>query len=196
MRMLIGAMLLVIVTLFPTAAGIDLFAPFGGPDDDAARMSVSTAQGLSSLGALDDEVMLSESEGGSLFRFPGVAQATMRLCRTPFPRPLPLDRASVPVYLRAALKMLPEGARGVVLEGLTDNVLPDDPRPSRRVVYRYEFEGMEHRQSITFVAIGNGRQAVVEIVAREADFERVAARAEEMLRRWQETQPAEYAGGK
>ena len=138
---------------------------------------------------LDSGTQLSEADNGALFRFTNVPQATMLLRRTPLPKVLPFDAESLPAYTKAAQALLPASAEDVVIEAQKANVLPINKWHTYRFVFTYRIGSGQMKESITFLNLDDGQQIVVQTGSRLATFEGIAARADDIIRRWHEMLP-------
>lgn len=138
---------------------------------------------------LDSETQLSEADGGALFRFTNVPQATMLLRNTPLPKVLPFDAASLPEYLKAAQALLPHLAEEVTLDAQAANVLPINKWRTYRFVFSYLIAGSQVKESITFLNLDDGQQIVVQTGSRKNAFDGIASRADDIIRRWHEMLP-------
>lgn len=138
---------------------------------------------------LDSETQLSEADGGALFRFTNVPQATMLLRNTPLPKVLPFDEASLPEYLKAAQALLPRLAVEATLDAQAANVLPINKWRTYRFVFSYQIAGSQVKESITFLNLDDGQQIVVQTGSRKNAFDGIASRADDIIRRWHEMLP-------
>jgi hypothetical protein len=143
---------------------------------------------------IDGLTELDESEGGALFRFTNLSQATMRLQKSPFAKPLPFDDASLPLYAKAASEMLPKNSQELVLIRQTPNVLPVNRWKSYRFEYRHQIGGVTFCESITFLNFDPNVQIVIRTGCRDKDFPAVSSRADDIIRRWDEVQPNDEQG--
>lgn len=143
---------------------------------------------------IKDDVKVSASEGGALFLFKNYAQASMRLRRSPLPKGLPFDEASLPEYLKAAEKMLPASAEAVTLLSQTPDALPLNHWKSCRFLYEYRVGPVIFHESITFLVFDTGEQIVIQTGSQQKDFEPVSARADQIMRRWHEVLPGDETG--
>jgi hypothetical protein len=143
---------------------------------------------------LDSETKLSADEGGALFKFTNITQATMRLRRSPIAKPPAFDAESLPEYTKAAAALLPGAAEEVTLESQADNVLPINRWKSCRFVYTYRLGGVAFEESITFLNLDSGDQIVVQTGSQRKDFPAVAERADDIIRRWHQVQPGDEVG--
>ena len=138
---------------------------------------------------LDSETQLSEADGGALFRFTNVPQATMLLRNTPLPKVLTFDEASLPEYLKAAQALLPRLAVEATLDAQAANVLPINKWRTYRFVFSYQIAGSQVKESITFLNLDDGQQIVVQTGSRKNAFDGIASRADDIIRRWHEMLP-------
>jgi hypothetical protein len=143
---------------------------------------------------IDGLTELKESEGGALFRFTNLSQATMRLQKSPFAKPLPFDEASLPLYAKAAAEMLPKDSQELVPTPPKANVLPVNRWKSYRFEYRHRIGGLAFCESITFLNLDANVQIVIRTGSREKDFPAVSSRADDIIRRWDEVQPDDEQG--
>ena len=143
---------------------------------------------------IDSETQLSEADNGALFRFTNVPQASMLLRPTPLAKLLPFDAESLPAYLKAAQALLPAGAEDVVLEAQKENVLPVNRWHSYRFVFSYHIAASQLRESITFLNLDERQQVVIKTGSRQAAFDAIAARADDIIRRWHEVLPGDEKG--
>ena len=138
---------------------------------------------------LDSETQLSEANGGTLFRFTNVPQASMLLRHTPLPKVLPFDAASLPEYLKAAQALLPRLAEEVTLDEQAANVLPINKWRTYRFVFSYLIAGSQLKESITFLNLDDGQQILVQTSSRLSFFKAISERADDVIRRWHEMLP-------
>ncbi len=144
---------------------------------------------------IDQETELREYEGSASFNFSKFPRAVMRLRPSPLKTEIIFDELNLPRYRRAALGLLMQGAEKSVIELEQANVMPINDWQSHRFVITYEVAGSKMRESVMFLNLDPQQQIVVQIRARETDFAMVAARSEDILRRWHEVAPgAEFAG--
>jgi hypothetical protein len=138
---------------------------------------------------LDSETQLSEADGGALFRFTNVPQATMLLRHTPLDKLLPFDTASLTIYLKAAKALLPQGSEDAILEAQIANPLPINQWRSYRFVLSYTIANSQMRDSFTFLNLTDGQQILVQTTARLNFFKAISERADDIIRRWHEVLP-------
>ena len=93
---------------------------------------------------------------------------------------------TVEAYEQAARKLLPQLADGVTLEKQVKNPLPMNAWESHRFVFKYTTPSGIVCESITFLNILPGTQVVMQVYAKDAQFENAAARADDVIRRWYE----------
>ena len=143
---------------------------------------------------LDGETKVTPAEGGALFRFTTFSQASMRLGKTPLEKHPPFDEASLPDYTKAAAALLPASAEKPELLWQGPGALPVNHWQTYRFLYRYHVAGLLYRESITFLTLESGQQIVIHTGAQSKDFDVIAARADDMIRRWHEVLPGDDQG--
>jgi hypothetical protein len=143
---------------------------------------------------LDGETKVSAQNGGAEFRFTPFSLASMRLRPTPMPQRLPFDEKGLAEYAKAAEALLPLSAEGRELVWQGDNVLPVNRWQSHRFIYAYHVAGVAYEDCITFLNLESGQQIVIQTGAQRKDFATVAARADDMFRRWHEVLPGDEQG--
>lgn len=142
---------------------------------------------------IDSETKVSAIDDGAIFRFTNIAQASMRLRKSPI-KPLPFTPETLPEYLKAADKLIPAGAQGVAILSQEENVFPINQWKSYRFVFTYQAGGVGYLESFTFLFLDNGQQVLLQTGSPRKDFEVVAARADDIIRRWHEVLPGDEAG--
>lgn len=140
---------------------------------------------------IDAETKLSAFEGGALFRFDKMPEASMRLRRSPVFAETGFGSETFAGYQQAARSFLPPGATEVALVENEANPLPINHWSSLRITYFYQIANQAHRQSATFLNLKPTEQIVVQTTADERNFEDVSNRAFGIVRRWHEILPEE-----
>ena len=140
---------------------------------------------------IDAETKLSASDGGALFRFDKMPEASMRLRQSPLPAETGFGPEALEGYQQAARSLLPPGAAGVTLVESQSNPFPINHWESLRITYSYQIANQTHRQSATFLNLKPTEQIVVQAAADERHFEDVSNRAFSIVRRWHEILPEE-----
>src|SRR5438034_10009067 len=97
----------------------------------------------------------------SLFRFSKLKQAEMRLRPSAFSVEMKFGPDTLERYEQGARKLLPAGARDIVLEQQTPNPLSINNWQSHRFIFKYNTGVGEVRESITFLNITPTQQVVV-----------------------------------
>ena len=144
--------------------------------------------------SIDGETEVSEDNGGPVFRFSTIPQATVHWSRSPAPATTGFSPEALPGYLKLAQSMLGNGAREITNEPPALNVLPIEDWRSFRVVFTYTVGGTLARKSVTFVNISATQQIVIVADARQKDFAEVARRSDDLIRQWHLVQPGEEQG--
>ncbi len=134
---------------------------------------------------LDSETKLSAYEGGALFTFAKSPDARMLLRPSPLPSALPFPD-NLPQYEEAARGLLPPDAQDVALVTKVADPLPINDWKSYSFTFTYHTANQPRRQSITFLNLKPSEQIVMQAAASEADFENIAGRAFNIIRRWHE----------
>lgn len=188
---------LLCTTLAHAAVAIDLSPRFMVTDGDGIKIRRPYfADGDRKFAiTIDRETELLDYEGSALFNFRGYARAAMRLRPSPLEATLPFDALNVARYREAALAMLIQGAEKAVIENELTNVLPINEWQSLRFIVTYELTGSKMRETITFLNLESQKQIVFQIRAKESDFAVVAARGEDIMRRWHEVLPGSEVAG-
>jgi len=144
---------------------------------------------------VDGETQLTGYEGSAIFNFSKFPRAVMRLAPSPLKPEIAFEGEPLERYRAAAFGSLLNGAEAPVLESEMSNVLPINQWTSQRFTFAYRFTGAPMRESVTFLNLDGKQQIVLQIRAREADFATVAARAEDIIRRWHEVVPGTESAG-
>ena len=139
---------------------------------------------------LNMETQLIPYEDGALFKFIKLDHAEMRLRHSPLGVELKFGPDTVAAYEQAARSLLPQLAEGVVLEKEINDPLPMNAWKSHRFLFKYTMRAFPMRESITFLNILPTEQVVVQVYAREQQFENAAWRADDIIRRWYELEPS------
>jgi hypothetical protein len=87
-----------------------------------------------------------------------------------------------------------QSAEGTVVVEHAFDVFPINRWKSLRLVISYKFGGLAFREHATFLNLKNGQQIVIATGRREKDFESIAARADDIVRRWDKVQPGDELG--
>jgi hypothetical protein len=138
---------------------------------------------------LNSDTELTPDDGGALFRFIKYDHGEMRLRLSSFGVDVGFGPDTLDAYQQAATKMLPQVAEGVVLEKQLKNPLPMNAWQSYRFYFKYTTAAGSVRESITFLNITPTQQVVMDVYAMESNFDIVAARADDVIRRWYELDP-------
>lgn len=145
--------------------------------------------------SLDAETTVAADDKGAVFRFEGIPQASLALRKSPMAKtPPPFGPETMPEYAKAAAELLPPAAEAVVADAPVMDVLPVNRWKSCRFVYQYKVGGAGYTESVTFLTLETGQQIVIQAGSRARDFAAVAARADDILRRWHEVLPGDEAG--
>jgi hypothetical protein len=123
---------------------------------------------------------------GARFKFTKLDHAEMILRHSPLGVNVKFGPDTVEAYEQAARKLLPQLAEGVTLEKQVKNPLPMNAWESHRFVFKYTTPSGIVCESITFLNILPGTQVVMQVYAKDAQFENAAARADDVIRRWYE----------
>ncbi len=115
----------------------------------------------------------------------------LRLRQSSIPAQIAFDPESLERYRQAACALLFDGAQDVVFVEGTPNPLPINNWQSYRFTFSYRVAGERRRQSITFLNLKPTEQIVIQTSSSERDFDEVAARAFNIIRRWHEVLPAD-----
>ena len=135
---------------------------------------------------LNMDTELSTYGDGAKFKFTKLDHAEMILRRSPFDVNVKFGPDTLDGYEQAARKMLPQMAEGVTLEKQVKNPLPMNAWESHRFIFKYSTTAGVARESITFLNILPNEQVVMQVYAKDAQFENAAARADDVIRRWYE----------
>jgi hypothetical protein len=138
---------------------------------------------------LDGETELTSYEDSALFTFKKLPDAIMRLRQSPMKTSVPFDDLNRKRYTEAAQRLLREGSAEIVLEREESDVLPINHWTSRRFTLSYLYLNTRMKESITFLNLDAQQQIVVQIRARDRDFESATVRGFDMVRRWHEVRP-------
>lgn len=144
---------------------------------------------------VDSETELTGYGGAAVFNFSKFPRAVMRLAQSPLKPEIVFEGETLDRYRAAAARLLLQGAEQPVLEKEDADVLPVNHWTSRRFTFAYNFMGAQMRESVTFLNLDGKQQIVMQTRAREADFAAVAARGDDILRRWHDFRPEEATEG-
>ena len=136
--------------------------------------------------ALDNETTLTAANGGAHFEFNKFMYAVMDLRPSALSPELAFDAASLPRYREAALQMLPQGNDKVKVEKEEANVMPINGWSSYRFTFSYGFFGQRFCESVTFLNLDAKQQIVMQVSAKEADYQVISSRAWDIIRAWHE----------
>jgi hypothetical protein len=123
---------------------------------------------------------------GARFKFTKLDHAEMVLRHSPFDVNVKFGPDTVEDYEQAARKMLPQIAEGVTIEKRIKNPLPMNAWQSYRIIFKYTTPAGICRESITFLNILPDTQVVMQVYAKEGQFQNAEARADDIIRRWYE----------
>ena len=135
---------------------------------------------------IDGETEVVASEGGALFTFAKFPSASMRLRQSPLKADFAFDETYLPRYLEAAQRLIPGGAKTILVDRSEADVLRINQWTSYRYTFAYDIGERRARQSVTFLNIDSKQQIIVEIKSDEADFDKISARGWDIIRRWHE----------
>lgn len=138
---------------------------------------------------LDSETTLTAFEGGALFRFQKIPEASMRLRLSAVSPKIAFGPESFETYQQAARALLPPGADAIAFVDSELNPFPINGWQSFRVTLSYRVANQPRRQSVTFLDLKPTEQIIVQTVANERDFDDVSARTFNIVRRWHEIAP-------
>lgn len=138
---------------------------------------------------LDSETKLSAADGGALFRFEKFATANMLWRHSTMPVGTVFGPESLELYQKTARSLLPPGAETVVMAASEYDTLPMNDWQSLRVTFSYTIANQSRRQSVTFLNLKPDEQITIQTVADDRDFDEVAGRAYNIIRRWYEIVP-------
>ncbi|MCE9610732.1 MAG: hypothetical protein K8R23_11110 [Chthoniobacter sp.] len=144
---------------------------------------------------LDGETELTGHSGAAIFNFTKFPRAVMRVTPSPLKPEVGFEGETLDQYRTAATELLLRGAEQPVLEKEDADVLPVNHWTSRRFTFVYRFVGTAMRESVTFLNFDGKQQFVLQTRALEKDFAAVAARADDIFRRWHEFRPQEAVEG-
>lgn len=144
---------------------------------------------------VDAETELTGYEGAAIFNFTKFPRAMMRLGPSPLKPENVFSGEALERYRAVAAQLLLKGAEQVRLESEVADVLPINHWSSYRLVFGYTFIGSPMRESVTFLNLDPKQQIVLQIRSRAADAVTVAARAEDLIRRWHEVVPETETAG-
>ncbi len=144
---------------------------------------------------LNMDTELTSYGDGAKFKFTKLDHAEMILRHSPFDVNVKFGPDTLDAYEQAARKMLPQVAEGVTLERQLKNPLPMNAWESHRFIFKYTTPAGVSRESITFLNILPGEQVVMQVYAKDAQFENAAARADDVIRRWYEVDPKSIKRG-
>ncbi len=140
---------------------------------------------------VDGDTKLTASDGGALFRFDKIPEATMRLRSSALPAQTGFAPETFEIYRQAALALMPPGATAIEIVGNEANPYPINGWSSLRLTFAYRIADTARRQSVTFLNLKPTEQIVIQTAANEATFDEVSARTFNIIRRWHEIVPEE-----
>lgn len=143
---------------------------------------------------IDDETTLKEFDDGAEFRFTNVVQAGMRLRKSPLPKPPAFGADTLPDFVKAATPFMPPAAEDMTMVEHAFDVFPINRWKSLRLVFTYKLGGVQFKEHVTFLTFNDGQQILISTASREKDFDAIAARADDIIRRWDKMQPGDEAG--
>lgn len=138
---------------------------------------------------MDSETELKSYDDGALFTFIKFSHAEMRLRPSSFSVEEKFVPDTLARYEEAARKLLPQIAENVTLIEQVKNPWPINRWQSHRFVFKYTTAAGEAHESITFLNITPIQQVIVQMYASARDFQDVAARGSDIIRRWHELDP-------
>lgn len=144
--------------------------------------------------SLESDTQVTSADGGAVFRFGNIPQATVSLSRSPFSAMVPFDEEGLVQYQKAAIQMLPPSAEGLVREEAVADVETINGKHSYRFTFSFTIAGTPMRKSIHFVNIDDRQQIVIQTGAFAKDFPAASARATNIIRDWHPTTTAEEQG--
>lgn len=188
-----GLTLLFLIGFALPAGATDLTPHFINKDRDGVVIRRPYfADGMKKFGVkIDAETKLSASDGGALFRFDKMPEASMRLRHSPVPAETGFGPETLEGYQQAARTLLPPGAGAVTFVESEWNPLPINQWQSLRVTFSYRIANQSYRQSAIFLNLKPTEQIVVQASADERNFVDVSNRAFSIIRRWHEILPEE-----
>jgi len=135
---------------------------------------------------LNIDTELTGFEDGAKFKFTKLDHSEMILRHSPFGVNVKFAPETLDGYEQAARKLLPQLAEGVTLEKQVKNPLPMNAWESHRFIFKYTTPVGTSRESITFLNILPNEQVIMQVYAKDGQFEHAAARADDIVRRWYE----------
>ena len=136
--------------------------------------------------SLDTETELTADADGALFRFVKFSRADMRLRPSPLSVDVKIEPGNQEQYESAARKLLPVGAKDIVLDQVTSNPEAISGWTSVCFTFHYSASGTEVRESVTFMNLLPKTQVVVQTSSTTKDFAEATFRAFDTIRRWRE----------
>jgi hypothetical protein len=176
-----------LLSLGSSLAAIDLTPRFLAQEADGTTTSRPYfTDGNKRFGIkIDSETKVIPYDNGALFRFKNFPDARMQLLHSPVEAG-PFNEERLPLCEAAARKLLPEGAAEVVLIESTSDPIPLNDWTSYRFTFSYRSAGQARRQSITFLNLDPATQIIMQVAAREKNFELIGRRSFDIIRRWHE----------
>jgi hypothetical protein len=171
-----------------SASALDLTPNFAAIDSDGVVLiNPYFKDGAKKYGVLVNmDTELTAYGDGARFKFTKLDHAEMILRHSPLGVNVKFGPDTVEAYEQAARKLLPQLAEGVTLEKQVKNPLPMNAWESHRFVFKYSTPAGVSRESITFLNILPGTQVVIQVYAKDAQFENATEHADDVIRRWYE----------
>jgi hypothetical protein len=139
--------------------------------------------------SLDQETTIEQGNGGVVFRFEKLPDATFLIKNSPMTPDQVFEGVSLERYREAARRLLPPGAKNVKALDETADTLPVNRWTSRRFSYICDSGETPMAISVTFLNLNSQDQLILVTTATERNFADAADRSFHIIRTWQPLLP-------
>lgn len=148
------------------------------------------ADGEKKIGvSMDQETTIEQGEGGVVFRFEKLPDATFLIKNSPMTPDQVFEGVSLERYREAARRLLPSGAKNVKALDEAANTLPVNRWTSRKFSYICDSGDTPMAVSVTFLNLNSEEQLILVTTATERNFADAADRSFQIIRTWQPLLP-------
>jgi len=136
-------------------------------------------------------VEMSEADGGTLFRFQNITDATLAIRKSPLTPAIAFGEPSLDTYRKAALAFAPGGATDLVIEKEASSSIPIAGSTSYCFWVDFKLPGRSLKMAITFTNINAQQQIVLITLAPGKQFNNAESLSSEILSSWHLALPNE-----
>jgi hypothetical protein len=148
------------------------------------------ADGEKKIGlSLDHETTVGQGEGGVVFRFEKLPDATFLIKNSPMTPEQVFEGVPLERYREAARRLLPRGAKNVKALDEAADTLPINRWTSRKFSYICDCDETPMVVSVTFLNLNLEDQLILVTTATERHFADAADRSFQIIRTWQPLLP-------